>query len=218
MCCFGGLCCSWCRSLQACFPWKLCLQRHGLIFPRRQKIGICTMGLLCTKIFRVFRYVFLHIKKILEASEFSAFVSSLFDYICDCSIYHVSPSLCKQHIASLRLTKISNLCHIHLNSFDINGDCYLAALMNSFIHVCMYGHYFLSSFGVKAWRKRYLTQMQLLQFVICWVQPIYAFYSGSSCGYKDWLKLGMIVYQTTMFVLFTHFYKKSYNSKKKKSA
>ena len=93
-------------------------------------------------------------------------------------------------------------------SFDINGDCYLAALMNSFIHVCMYGHYFLSSFGVKAWWKRYLTQMQLLQFVICWIQPIYAFYAGSSCGYKDWLKIGMILYQTSMFVLFMHFYKK----------
>ena len=109
---------------------------------------------------------------------------------------------------------------------DINGDSYLAALLNSFIHVCMYGHYFLSSFGVKKtvggkvktlvfgvfpmWWRPYLTKMQLLQFTICWIQPVYAFYKGASCGYGDWLKVLMIIYQTTMFVLFMHFYTNAY--------
>ena len=113
---------------------------------------------------------------------------------------------------------------------DINGDSYLAALMNSFIHVCMYGHYFISSFGVKKtvngkettlvfgrmpmWWRPYLTKMQLLQFTICWVQPVYAFYKGASCGYGDWLKVLMIIYQTTMFVLFMQFYTKAYKKKR----
>lgn len=33
--------------------------------------------------------------------------------------------------------------------FDTSGDTYLPALLNSSIHVLMYGHYFLTSIGVK---------------------------------------------------------------------
>ena len=100
-------------------------------------------------------------------------------------------------------------------TFDINGDCYLAALANSFIHVCMYGHYFLASLGVKTWWKPYLTMMQLIQFTICWFQSCYSYYLGSHCGYGEWLKVLMIIYQTSMFALFMQFYKKTYTKKKK---
>lgn len=99
-------------------------------------------------------------------------------------------------------------------TFDINGDSYLAALCNSFIHVCMYGHYFLASFGVKTWWKRYLTMMQLVQFIICWFQSLYALLLGSNCGYGTWLKILMIAYQTSMFVLFMQFYFKSYSKRR----
>ena len=34
---------------------------------------------------------------------------------------------------------------------DVNGDCYAAALANSFIHVLMYSHYFCSAVGVNTW-------------------------------------------------------------------
>ena len=33
--------------------------------------------------------------------------------------------------------------------FDTSGDTFLPALLNSWIHVLMYGHYFLTSIGVK---------------------------------------------------------------------
>ena len=97
---------------------------------------------------------------------------------------------------------------------DGNGDCCLAAFSNSFIHVLMYSHYFLSSLGVNAWWKKYLTQLQLIQFVICFIQPIYAYTQGASCnGYGDFLKVGMVLYQITMICLFTDFYRRSYSSK-----
>ena len=67
---------------------------------------------------------------------------------------------------------------------------------------------------IPMWWRPYLTKMQLLQFTICWVQPVYAFYKGASCGYGDWLKVLMIVYQTTMFVLFMQFYTKAYKKKR----
>lgn len=33
--------------------------------------------------------------------------------------------------------------------FDVNGDDYLAALLNSFVHVLMYSHYLLAAFKVR---------------------------------------------------------------------
>ena len=102
-------------------------------------------------------------------------------------------------------------------AFDVNGDCVVtAALLNAFVHVLMYSHYFLSSLGIKTWWRRYLTKIQLLQFVICWVQPVAAYFAGPACGYPDFLKVLMIVYQTTMMVLFAHFYRKAYKSRSRK--
>lgn len=50
--------------------------------------------------------------------------------------------------------------------FDIGGDFYLPALLNSFIHVLMYLHYFVTSIGIKSWWSKYLTSLQLIQFVL----------------------------------------------------
>lgn len=38
--------------------------------------------------------------------------------------------------------------------FDVNGDAYLAALVNSFVHVLMYSHYFLASFKARRRRRK----------------------------------------------------------------
>jgi elongation of very long chain fatty acids protein 4 len=105
-------------------------------------------------------------------------------------------------------------------NLDVNGDLYLAALCNSFIHVLMYTHYFLSSFGIKTWYRPFLTQLQLVQFAVCWIQPVLGYFSGAACGYADWLQVMMTIYQTTMMVLFADFYRKSYSaaSAKKKAA
>ena len=65
-------------------------------------------------------------------------------------------------------------------TLDASGDLYLPALLNSFIHVLMYSHYFLSSFGFHCWWKKYLTMLQLLQFAICWSQPLISLYYGPS--------------------------------------
>jgi elongation of very long chain fatty acids protein 4 len=96
-------------------------------------------------------------------------------------------------------------------TYDSSGDIYLPAMMNSFIHVLMYSHYFLSSFqSLKrhVWWRPYLTSLQLLQFAICWVQPILAL--RGNCGFPKFLAVLMICYQTSMLFLFTAFAKKRY--------
>lgn len=96
---------------------------------------------------------------------------------------------------------------------DINGDCYLAALANSFIHVLMYGHYFLSALNVKTWWSRHLTTCQLIQFLTVFAQVVIMWNSGAACGYPDWTKALMMAYQLSMLLLFGLFFASKYGSK-----
>lgn len=97
---------------------------------------------------------------------------------------------------------------------DVNGDCYAAALANSFIHVLMYSHYFCSAVGIKTpWRKQ-LTSGQLVQFLTIFIQAWIMWFSGPACGYPDWTKAMMIAYQTSMFALFGQFFASQYGSNK----
>ena len=100
----------------------------------------------------------------------------------------------------------------------------------------MYGHYFLTSIGVKnaPWRP-YITTMQLAQFLCIAAQSTAAWAYGSNCGFADckpsdgcrWHlgcilprvpativrtghKLVMIGYMVTMMGLFANFFINSY--------
>lgn len=97
--------------------------------------------------------------------------------------------------------------------FDTAGDVYLAALLNSWIHVFMYSHYWLTSIGVKnaPWRP-YLTSMQLAQFLVILVQNVVAWFAGHDCGMPDWYKAVLVAYMASMLVLFGHFFVSSYTA------
>lgn len=93
---------------------------------------------------------------------------------------------------------------------DMNGDDYLPALANSFVHVLMYSHYLLAAFGVDTWWKRQLTSLQLVQFALVLAQTLLALARGDGCGYPTWLKAVMIAYQLSMLALFGAFFVQSY--------
>lgn len=95
---------------------------------------------------------------------------------------------------------------------DINGDCYMAALANSFVHVLLYGHYFLSALNVKTWWSRHLTTCQLIQFMMVFAQVVIMWNSGAACGYPDWTKVLMMAYQLSMLLLFGHFFISKYGN------
>ena len=71
----------------------------------------------------------------------------------------------------------------------------------------MYGHYFLTSIGVKnaPWRP-YITSMQLAQFLAILGQNVTAWLRGRECGQPDWYKVVMLAYMASMLLLFTNFY------------
>ncbi|GAM19933.1 hypothetical protein SAMD00019534_031080, partial [Acytostelium subglobosum LB1] len=88
------------------------------------------------------------------------------------------------------------------------GDAYLSSMMNSFVHTIMYTYYLLSSLKIEVWWKRYLTQLQLVQFVINLGSSIYAL--SNDCPFPRWMFWGMIIYMVSMLVLFGSFYLQAY--------
>lgn len=92
------------------------------------------------------------------------------------------------------------------------GLTYFGASVNSFIHIIMYLYYGLSAMGPSVrkylWWKRYLTKMQLIQFLAVIYIAGYALYHD--CGnprFFLWLQLG---YGMTLMILFSHFYMMTY--------
>lgn len=91
-----------------------------------------------------------------------------------------------------------------------NGTVGYGAFINSFIHILMYSHYFITSFGLNNPLKRYLTQAQLLQFASCIAHALLVAFAGWETHVPLWLAYVQISYHITMLVLFTNFYRKSF--------
>ncbi|KXJ27022.1 Elongation of very long chain fatty acids protein 4 [Exaiptasia diaphana] len=99
------------------------------------------------------------------------------------------------------------------------GLSYFGATVNSFIHIIMYLYYGLSAMGPTVrkylWWKKYLTKMQLIQFLAVIYTASYALVH-EECGMPRfflWLQLG---YGMTLLMLFSHFYAITYLSKNTK--
>ncbi|XP_029962873.1 very long chain fatty acid elongase 5 [Salarias fasciatus] len=91
------------------------------------------------------------------------------------------------------------------------GHSYFGASLNSFVHVVMYSYYGLSSIPAirpYLWWKKYITQLQLVQFFLT------VFHTSCAviwpCGFPlRWL-LFQISYMSTLIILFANFYFQTY--------
>uniref|UniRef100_A0A673B718 Elongation of very long chain fatty acids protein n=1 Tax=Sphaeramia orbicularis TaxID=375764 RepID=A0A673B718_9TELE len=94
------------------------------------------------------------------------------------------------------------------------GHSYFGASLNSFVHVVMYSYYGLSaipSMRPYLWWKKYITQLQLVQFFLTVSQTMCAVIWP--CGFPmGWLYF-QISYMVTLIILFTNFYVQAYNKK-----
>jgi len=88
------------------------------------------------------------------------------------------------------------------------GEAYPSAWLNSFVHVWMYSHYLLATLGIKAWWKKYLTQLQISQLSMFVVQGISLLFTGA----EEFKFIGLIngIYAFTILALFMDFYRRSY--------
>lgn len=63
------------------------------------------------------------------------------------------------------------------------GDIYYTIVANSFIHLLMYWYYLRSTLSSAPWWGKYLTQLQMLQFITMNIQAITILMNPESCQY-----------------------------------
>lgn len=105
--------------------------------------------------------------------------------------------------------------------FAPGGESYLSPILNAFIHVVLYGYYFVTSFGYKVpdLIRKNITTMQLTQFVIMFAQSITCVMTDSCTAgagqtvYPKWLCWTLFGYMITMLTLFGNFFIQSYSKK-----
>ncbi|CAF0968056.1 unnamed protein product, partial [Brachionus calyciflorus] len=90
------------------------------------------------------------------------------------------------------------------------GQSFLSCSLNSFIHGVMYSYYGLSSMGSAIqkylWWKKYITQMQLIQF-FCVIIHCYVNLQQTECTYPRGFSYGSIGYAFLLALLFLNFYR-----------
>lgn len=100
-----------------------------------------------------------------------------------------------------------------------DGQAALSVILNCFVHVIMYTYYLLSLLGPTVqkhlWWKRYLTQVQVVQFCIIFVHMLIPLFYN--CGYPRphiYVLVGEAVFFFTMFL---RFYFNAYRDRKSPS-
>lgn len=122
------------------------------------------------------------------------------------------------HCTTLLLCYVSLVTDVSIQIVSIATNC--------MVHIPMYFYYFISSLGVKdIWWKKYITTIQIIQFVVtlsinCFWFYAFFFFDEPCVGEIFSFAFGMVVI-TSFLVLFIQFYRSNYkedeNNKKKKN-
>ncbi|XP_052645662.1 elongation of very long chain fatty acids protein 4-like isoform X3 [Harpia harpyja] len=92
------------------------------------------------------------------------------------------------------------------------GQAFFIGMLNSFVHIFMYGYYALASLGPQMhpylWWKRYLTIMQLCQFVAIAAHSSYNLFT--ECPFPDGFNAAVFLYILSLIALFLWFYYQTY--------
>jgi len=93
------------------------------------------------------------------------------------------------------------------------GDAHVGAMVNSCMHVLMYGYYSMAIMRMRCHLKKLLTFAQMAQFVFCAGHAVYCIVLGS---YPAWICCIEIVIMASLLYeyLFGQFYARSYKTKR----
>jgi len=105
------------------------------------------------------------------------------------------------------------VCHLMATNDCI--DAYFGAACNSFIHIVMYSYYLMAALGISCPWKRYITQAQMLQFVIVFVHAVFVLREKHCPATLPWAQMFVMA---NMLVLFGNFYLKAYSKPKQGKA
>nr|XP_022313685.1 elongation of very long chain fatty acids protein 4-like [Crassostrea virginica] len=100
--------------------------------------------------------------------------------------------------------------------FVPGGQTFLLGFLNSFVHIWMYAYYGLAAMGPHMqkylWWKKYLTKLQLAQFVLTSSHALYNVCFGD-CGFPRFFSLSSVIQSAIFFSLFMNFYLQAYKKK-----
>eukprot|EP00727_Mastigamoeba_balamuthi_P004735 m51a1_g1426 hypothetical protein (254) ;mRNA; r:68145-69593 len=105
---------------------------------------------------------------------------------------------------------------------DRYAPSFFFALVNAFVHTPMYYYYALAAYGKSVWWKKYLTTIQITQFVLCIALAVYhglSSYQGA-CGAREVTTRSAVwtsVCYTSFLVLFVQLYIENYCSRTDRS-
>ncbi|XP_050097079.1 elongation of very long chain fatty acids protein AAEL008004-like [Anopheles aquasalis] len=99
-----------------------------------------------------------------------------------------------------------------LTKFLAGGNTTLPNIINNFVHTLMYFYYMLAAMGPRyqkyLWWKKYMTEIQIAQFVICIGHAIIALVTD--CSYPKFVTFLLLCNASIFFVLFMNFYVQNY--------
>lgn len=101
------------------------------------------------------------------------------------------------------------------------GQTFFLCMLNSFVHTVMYGYYMLAAFGPfmqkYLWWKKYLTQLQLIQFFAVMTHSIVNIWAPD-CAFPKAFSLSYLCYGMIITLFFLNFYISSYSQRKRDDA
>lgn len=102
--------------------------------------------------------------------------------------------------------------------FAPGGHSTFFALLNTFVHIVMYFYYMVAAMGPKyqkyIWWKKYLTSMQMVQFVMIFVHQFQLLFID--CNYPKSFMVWIGLHGVMFLFLFSDFYKARYSSKQER--
>ncbi|CRK86853.1 CLUMA_CG000679, isoform A [Clunio marinus] len=103
-----------------------------------------------------------------------------------------------------------------LVKFISGGNATFPNILNNFVHILMYFYYLLAALGPQyqkyLWWKRYMTELQIAQFVLCIFHNIRALYTG--CAFPPFVSSLLLINSLIFFSLFMNFYIQNFYKKK----
>nr|CAH7747780.1 unnamed protein product [Callosobruchus chinensis] len=102
--------------------------------------------------------------------------------------------------------------------FTPGGHSTFFGFLNTFVHIIMYGYYFLAALGPQyqkyLWWKKYLTALQMVQFILVMVHAFQLLFID--CDYPKAFVWWIGMHAVMFYFLFSNFYKQTYHKKDKK--
>ncbi|XP_055678077.1 elongation of very long chain fatty acids protein AAEL008004 [Lutzomyia longipalpis] len=100
--------------------------------------------------------------------------------------------------------------------FLAGGNATFPNILNNFVHVCMYFYYMVAAMGAQyqkfLWWKKYMTELQIAQFILCIAHTIRALVSD--CQFPPVISALLLLNASIFFVLFMNFYIQNYNKQR----